>query len=198
MAAQPRDPRFCEFYLVTRRPDRREIAYYSIIYPIPRHLNYFYAHFLSTLLTPRVPFNEDTLIQTLQSPEPWSPTITVPSTPDQPIPDPDLHPPPIVPHPFFLCRLNQPPVFTDRLIIPADQGVTRRHIQTPTSHNIDFDQYFSSSPDSVLDFLTLAALHPVSPSVSVYSSTVTPSAPASPADTENPPSDNSIPYSESA
>ena len=182
MAAQPRDPRVCEFYIVTRRADRRKIAYYSIMYPIPRHLNYFCAHFLSTLLTPRAPFNEDTLIQTLQSPEPWSPTITVPSTPDQPILDPDLYPPPIVPRPFFLCRPNQPPVFTDR-------------IQSPTSHSIDFDQYFSSSPDSVLDFLTLTALHAVSLSVSVYSSTLTSSAPASPTDIENPPSDDSIPYS---
>ena len=169
MAAQPRDPRVCEFYIVTCRADRRKIAYYSIIYPIPRHLNYFCAHFLSTLLTPRAPFNEDTLIQTLQSPEPWSPTITVPSTPDQPILDTDLYLPPIVPRPFFLCRPNQPPVFTGRLVIPEDQGVTHRHIQSPRSHSINFDQYFSSSPDSVLDFLTLTALHAVSLSVSVYS-----------------------------
>jgi len=78
MADQPSDPRVCEYYLVTRYPNRRVDTYYSIVYLLPRHQNQFCAHFLSTLLIPRVPLSEDILIQTLHSPEPWQPTITVP------------------------------------------------------------------------------------------------------------------------
>ena len=154
---------------------------------------------MSTLRTPRVPLCEDILIQTLHSPETWQPTITVPSQPDHVIPNPHAHLPPVIPHPHFLARPNQPPVFTDRLILPQDRGVTHRHIQTPTSHSIDFDAFFSSSPADVIDLLTATASPPPAipsaPGTPMDSATITPSPPVSPSIIANLPTDTSFPYS---
>jgi len=68
---------FCDYFLITCFPDRREVTTYSIVYPLPRELNHFSAHFLASLRTPRAAYSEDTLIATLQSPDHWTPTITV-------------------------------------------------------------------------------------------------------------------------
>ena len=111
-ADPPTQPAFRDFFLLTSYPDHREVCCYSIVYPLPRELNQFAANFLFNLQTPRAPFSEETLIATLHSPEPWTPTISITTPPDHPIPEPVGNLTPLIPHRYFLALPNHEPLRT--------------------------------------------------------------------------------------
>ena len=198
-ASPPPDPAFYDYFLITSHPDRREITCYSILYPLPRELNQFCAHFLASLRTPRAAFCKETLIATLLSPEPWHPRITLAIPPDHPIPEPIGNLTPLIPHRHFLPQRNHEPEFTTQLVMPQSppHGYTHRYLRTPSPLDLDRHSFSSFSSNELFD-LVLA----MSPAASLFPSSASPMSihtpsPASPTAIANLPSDSSFPYSQS-
>ena len=154
-ASPPADPAFHDYFLITSHPDRREITCYSILYPLPRELNQFCAHFLASLRTPRAAFCEETLFTTLLSPEPWHPRVTIATPPDHPIPEPVGNLTPLIPHRHFLTRRNHEPEFTTQLVMPQSppHGYTHRHLRTLSPLDLDRQSYSSFSSNELFNLV---------------------------------------------